>query len=228
VMNRIEHLLVIANEECTEVAQRVDKALRFGLGEVQPEQPHTNAQRILHEYCDLMAAIEMLADAGALDFTEITRARIDAKKVKVEKFMQLSLEQGTLDVVAGQSAASRDQALDDAAEAVKVAYKDYCTLPEAESRAKYGTAVLQDMLVAAIKAGQSVPAAVSRDRIIDEKLSQGEVKAIILAAANAEAWFTHEECLGNDGLNFSAYQVADELRGALGVVEDKAPELLEK
>jgi hypothetical protein len=73
---------------------------------------------------------------------------------------------------AGQSAASRDQALDDAAEAVKVAYKDYCTLPEAESRARYGTAVLQDMLVAAIKAGQSVPAAVSRDQIIDEVIAE--------------------------------------------------------
>jgi hypothetical protein len=69
-------------------------------------------------------------------------------------------------------AASRDQALDDAAEAVKVAYKDYCTLPEAESRAKYSTAVLQDMLVAAIKAGQSVPAAVSRDQIIDEVIAE--------------------------------------------------------
>lgn len=95
-MNRLEHLLLIAGEECREIGQRTDKALRFSLPETEPLQPYTNAQRILHEYCDLIAIMEILADEGALDFAEITRARIEAKKAKVEKYLILSRQCGTL------------------------------------------------------------------------------------------------------------------------------------
>jgi hypothetical protein len=52
----------------------------------------------------------------------------------------------------GQSAASRDQALDEAIQAVKVAYRDYSTLKDIDLRAKYGTRDLQDVLVAAVLA----------------------------------------------------------------------------
>lgn len=45
-MKRHEHLLSILAEECCEVGQRVSKALRFGLDEVQPGQDLSNAERI--------------------------------------------------------------------------------------------------------------------------------------------------------------------------------------
>jgi hypothetical protein len=38
-MTRDEHLMTIAMEECAEVAQRVSKAVRFGMEEIQPGQP---------------------------------------------------------------------------------------------------------------------------------------------------------------------------------------------
>ena len=81
-MNRNEHLLWILAEECAEVAQRASKAARFGLEEVQPGQPLSNSRRILQE-------------DGCLPADDL-RTQIDAKKLKVEKFLRYSRERGTL------------------------------------------------------------------------------------------------------------------------------------
>lgn len=58
-MTRQEQLLLIAMEECVEVAHRLSKALRFGMEEVQPGQPLTNSQRIYDEYYQLRAVLGM-------------------------------------------------------------------------------------------------------------------------------------------------------------------------
>jgi len=42
-LNRAEYLLSVLAEECCEVAQRATKAQRFGLREIQPDQPFNNA-----------------------------------------------------------------------------------------------------------------------------------------------------------------------------------------
>lgn len=95
VMNRTEHLLSCLAEECAEVAQRVSKALRFGLTEVQPGQPLTNAQRIGQEFHDLLAVVEMLEDEGALDRPTDTHA-IERKKAKVLAFLEYAEQCGAL------------------------------------------------------------------------------------------------------------------------------------
>lgn len=93
-MTRTEHLLVILMEECAEVAQRASKALRFGLGEVQPDQAETNAERLALEVDDLGAVAKMLRDAEALrDGDPFAR---QFKREKVEKFLRYSAECGTL------------------------------------------------------------------------------------------------------------------------------------
>ena len=93
-MTRKEHLLTILSEECAEVSQRVSKALRFGLHEVQPNQPWNNAERITQEIADLLGVYEMLCIEeiipGAQDFY------IQQKRQKVEKFLKLSEQEGTL------------------------------------------------------------------------------------------------------------------------------------
>jgi hypothetical protein len=94
-VNYREHLLTIAAEEAVEVAQRATKALRFGLMEVQPGQTLTNAERLMGEFHDLLAALEMLHDEAKLPL-RINRAAIDAKRVQVEKFLAYSAELGTL------------------------------------------------------------------------------------------------------------------------------------
>lgn len=54
-----------------------------------------------------------------------------------------------------------------------------------------------------------------------------EIEEVVAAAVNAEAWFTHRECVEPLALDSDAYKVANELRGALGRVETLAPEMLE-
>lgn len=96
-MTRSEYLLTCLAEECAEVAQRVSKALRFGLSEVQPGQPMSNADRILGELDDLLAVTTILQLEGVLpEAGPPSDAVVDAKRAKIERFMAISREQGTL------------------------------------------------------------------------------------------------------------------------------------
>jgi len=95
-MNTRDHLLLILAEECAEVAQRITKALRFGLDEIQPEQELTNEQRLGVELCDLLAMMEMLQSLGVLTAYP-DRALIEEKKLKVAKYMNYSSTLGLLD-----------------------------------------------------------------------------------------------------------------------------------
>ena len=98
MLNRTEHLLCCLAEECNEVGQRVSKALRFGLAEVQPGQELTNADRIVGEVVDFLAVLELLEESGALKLPAAwpRRQAMDAKRTKVEKFMRYAEEQGAL------------------------------------------------------------------------------------------------------------------------------------
>jgi NTP pyrophosphatase (non-canonical NTP hydrolase) len=93
-MNRTEHLLTILSEECAEVSQRVSKALRFGLSEIQPGQELDNAQRVTQEMQDLMGTFEMLTKE--LSLPEMDEYACIEKQEKIEKFLELSKKQGTL------------------------------------------------------------------------------------------------------------------------------------
>jgi NTP pyrophosphatase (non-canonical NTP hydrolase) len=94
-MNRIEHLLACVAEECAEVAQRALKAQRFGLLEIQPEHALNNWQRLIEEFTDLLAVIEMLETSSGSPYC-ILCERVEAKKRKVERFMAYAEEQGAL------------------------------------------------------------------------------------------------------------------------------------
>ena len=90
-MTREQHLLVILAEECSEVAQRVSKALRFGLGEIQPGQSLSNAERIRQEFGDLIAAFEMTGIGHP------NLQQIDDKKRKVEDYFVYSQRLGCVE-----------------------------------------------------------------------------------------------------------------------------------
>lgn len=68
---RERELLTILIEECAEVQQRATKALRFGLSEIQPGQPLTNAERLAREVGDIQETVDRLASIGVLDLDEI-------------------------------------------------------------------------------------------------------------------------------------------------------------
>jgi NTP pyrophosphatase (non-canonical NTP hydrolase) len=110
-MTRLEHLLTIAAEECAEVAQRVAKAQRFGLQQVQQdaddkpeENPErlTNRERIEREFTDLVTVLHM---AGIIDLDVEGRFTVDAarqgeKERKIERYLDRSRRCGTLAEVA--------------------------------------------------------------------------------------------------------------------------------
>lgn len=95
-MTTKEHLLSCLAEECAEVAQRVSKALRFGLDDVEPGQDKNNQERLQHELVDLMAVIGIVASAGMINDDLSHMEQIDRKVAKVEKFLAYAREKGTV------------------------------------------------------------------------------------------------------------------------------------
>jgi len=94
-INETDHLLACLAEECAEVSQRVMKALRFGINEVQPEQGLTNAERITGELTDLLAVVSMLEERGIIGRGN-TEA-FEAKRRKVKHFMEYAASIGALE-----------------------------------------------------------------------------------------------------------------------------------
>lgn len=93
-MNRSEYLLIQAGSECNEVAHRASKALHFRLKEIEPGQGFTNAQRLVGEFVDLLAVMEMLEEQGLVQIP--TGAELDSliatKKAKVKKYIRYAAE----------------------------------------------------------------------------------------------------------------------------------------
>lgn len=88
-MTETEILLCCLAEECAEVSQRVSKALRFGLQEVQPGQPLTNAERITAELTDLYAVAQMIEGRGIPRFGAMED--VLAKQAKVRAYLEYSM-----------------------------------------------------------------------------------------------------------------------------------------
>lgn len=103
-MTRHEHLLTNIMEECAEVAQRVSKAQRFGMEQIQQdaddapqENPDrlTNRERVMSEYYHLRAVMGM-AGFDAWDMSDHARTAEQQKVAKVEKYLERSHRCGTL------------------------------------------------------------------------------------------------------------------------------------
>ncbi|MEC4591581.1 hypothetical protein VPG91_11335 [Nitrospirillum amazonense] len=94
-------MLTILSEELAEIVEvagliataaaraqvRASKALRFGLDEVQPGQPHTNAQRLGAELGDLLRVIERCIAFGIIP-AEAVESTYASKAAKLAKFIQ--------------------------------------------------------------------------------------------------------------------------------------------
>lgn len=96
-MTRQEHLLVIAAEECAEVAHRIAKILRFGINDVEPGQELTNKEQLSLELDHIMAMARMLSDESLI-FRHHDETAVRGKIVAVEKWLLHAKQQGTLTV----------------------------------------------------------------------------------------------------------------------------------
>lgn len=80
-------LLEVIAEECAEVIQRVTKALRFGLDEVQPGQPWTNNYRIGLEVGDIYETIRQAQEIGLVPHGAVASG-MEAKEGQLRRFLQ--------------------------------------------------------------------------------------------------------------------------------------------
>lgn len=96
MMTRLQHLLGKLAEEGAEVAQIALKTQHFGPQEAMPGQPYTNFERTHHELDDLWAMVEMLNEEFAFGYVP-SRERIEAKKVKVQKYLNYSIHLGLVE-----------------------------------------------------------------------------------------------------------------------------------
>lgn len=107
-MTREQHALITAAEECVELAQRLIKAARFGILQIQPlshdegttdsstnPEGLTNSERIYREFWQMRA---MLGVAGidAWRSDDLSRTFEREKVRKFNKYLDFSREYGTL------------------------------------------------------------------------------------------------------------------------------------
>lgn len=88
-MNKTEYQLSCLSEECGETVQAIGKALRFGLDHVWPEKGETNRREIEREVAQILCVFKELG------FT-LHEEDVLLKQKKLDKFMALSVELGTL------------------------------------------------------------------------------------------------------------------------------------
>jgi hypothetical protein len=79
----LPYLLVCLSEECAEISKEASKAYRFGPNDNYLES--SPEERLALELDDLKAVIELLQESGLKLNSD--RTRIDAKKKKVQSFL---------------------------------------------------------------------------------------------------------------------------------------------
>lgn len=95
-MNVEQYLLTKVMEESSEIIERASKAQRFGLYQIQSDQDKTNCKRLIEEYLDLVAVLEMLDIIPDWD-ADVNMNFIEAKKKKILYYMEYSRLLNVLD-----------------------------------------------------------------------------------------------------------------------------------
>jgi hypothetical protein len=95
-MNVEEYLLTCLNEESLEIAHAVNKAKRFGLDDINPDNGLTNREHILKEFNDQMGVFDMLIELGVFETPLIRTELVVKKREKLNIWMTYSRSKGTL------------------------------------------------------------------------------------------------------------------------------------
>jgi len=97
-----QHLLIKLSEEAVEVAlelsKRIHKTMLFGLDETDIKRLDgpNNRECIVNELNDLYGIAEMLVEEGTLPKDWLSRDKIEARKLKVRKYMEHARNVGGL------------------------------------------------------------------------------------------------------------------------------------
>ena len=96
MLNKVQYLLTILQEELAETTQRASKIIRFGQDDVQKDHTETNAERLVYEFNDVLAIMELLQQEGVIELIQ-DRTAIEKKKLKIKKYMKYSQQLGVLE-----------------------------------------------------------------------------------------------------------------------------------
>ena len=86
--NKLHEVMNILSEECAEVIQAISKCHRFGLDNLKPGKPLTNAQHLEGEIGDLLAMVELLKLEGIVSDVGMEIAK-QAKFEKLKKWSSI-------------------------------------------------------------------------------------------------------------------------------------------
>jgi NTP pyrophosphatase (non-canonical NTP hydrolase) len=84
--NKVNEILHILQEECTEVTQAISKCFRFGLDNAKPGKPLTNVEHLEGEIGDLLAMVDLLKYYNVVSDEGLNTA----KQAKIEKLKMWS------------------------------------------------------------------------------------------------------------------------------------------
>lgn len=90
-----EYLLTCLAEEAAEVIQRVEKAKRFGMDEVQEGFTENNAERLAGEIEDFLGVLKMIEARQEL-VIDRSDERMERKQERVIKYSLVSFKRGIL------------------------------------------------------------------------------------------------------------------------------------
>jgi NTP pyrophosphatase (non-canonical NTP hydrolase) len=104
MLSRQELLLVAVMEECSEVAKRASKSLRFGIHEnpINRKDGKNNLVLIAEELIDLLTIMKLLDEelGGELDreiMKQEAEGAVDKKKAKFQQFVEYSQMKGCVE-----------------------------------------------------------------------------------------------------------------------------------
>ena len=86
--NKLHEVMNILSEECAEVIQAISKCHRFGLNNVKPGKPLTNAQHLEGEIGDVLAMIDLLQSLNVVTAEGMEAAK-QAKFEKLKKWSSI-------------------------------------------------------------------------------------------------------------------------------------------
>ena len=95
-MKPADYLMLCLGEEGSELAQAVSKVLRFTPDDSAIIHGPTNMERLIMEYNDILAVVEMLKEHG-VDIPRV-QTLIDHKKERLATYMRYSERLGVVDV----------------------------------------------------------------------------------------------------------------------------------
>lgn len=95
-MNTEQYLLTCLMEECAELAHITSKAIRFGLDNTDPLTGLVNVDLLRKQASDVFGVFELLNQYTTVAI-RVNSGEIDAKKERVEYYMEKSRELGILE-----------------------------------------------------------------------------------------------------------------------------------